>query len=332
MAALPAVPMLQKLIQDAPDTAARLRALWALHVTFGIDARTGIENLKSRDEWGARLDNPTGFREPGKSRAPHPESNDQGLKADPDLDQMAETDPSPLVRLFIASAAQRTRSPEFRSGLVKRLLAHGEDSADHNLPLMYWFAMEPLAADHSEESLTVALDTKIPRILNFVTRRIASLGTIEARDLLASTLGKLDDSARQLDMLTGLAAALKGQIAVPMPKDWAAVETKLAESANANVRILSQSLSLTFGSRTALAALRKTVSDPGSSTATRRAALDSLVGVKDAELPATLQLLLKDDTLRGAALRALAVSMTRKHPRPFWRFTRRWMRHKSGMR
>ena len=81
-------------------------------------------------------------------------------------ENIAESDASPLVRLFLASAAQRSPNEEVRGALVKRLLARFEDAQDHNLPLMYWFAMEPLVADHPQESLTAALETKLPKILN----------------------------------------------------------------------------------------------------------------------------------------------------------------------
>ncbi|HMC26268.1 MAG TPA: PVC-type heme-binding CxxCH protein, partial [Verrucomicrobiae bacterium] len=39
------------MLKAGADTAARLRALWALHVTGGFDAATAIDNLKSSDEW-----------------------------------------------------------------------------------------------------------------------------------------------------------------------------------------------------------------------------------------------------------------------------------------
>jgi len=135
-----------------------------------------------------------------------------------------------VVRLFVASAAVRSRSEDFRAGLVKRLLAHSEDASDHNLPLMYWFAMEPLVAEHPSESLNAALDTKIPKILNFTTRRIATLGTTEARDLLAEKLATLDDPAKQLEMLTGLSTALKGSAVSRCPKAGRRLKRNLVQA------------------------------------------------------------------------------------------------------
>ena len=83
------------------------------------------------------------------------------------------------------------------------------------------------------------------------------------------------------------------------------VESKLRDSANPDVRTLVATISLTFGSKAAQESLRKTLSDSSAPLAARRTALDALVGVKDSSLVQTLQSLLKDSALRGAALRAL---------------------------
>src|SRR6185437_16099002 len=123
---------------------------------------------------------------------------------------------------------------------------------------------------------------------------------------LVKVLGETGDTRAQLDILRGLSAAFKGQRHVPMPKGWERLETKLDRSANADVRALAQSLSLTFGSVKALAALRKTLADPSADLAARQTALDSLLGAKDAGLPELLFGLLKNGDLRGAAIRGLA--------------------------
>ena len=297
---------LRKTLGEATDSPARLRALWALHATGGLDARTAIESLKSSDEWVRAWTIQLAFESQDNLARLIREAEEKGIKADPDLNRLAESDPSPLVRSFIASAAQRSGSTEFRAGLVTRLLRHAEDAQDHNLPLMYWYAMEPLVAAQPEEMLAAAIDTKLPKILNFTARRIASIGDAASRDLLAEKLRTLDDAGKQADILLGFSTALKGQRSVVMPKGWAVVETRLGSSPSAEVRTLSQSLSLTFGSQNALAALRKTLADASQPAPARRAALDSLVNVKDAELPSTLLKLVADAPLRGAALRALA--------------------------
>ena len=124
--------------------------------------------------------------------------------------------------------------------------------------------------------------------------------------VLTTLLARSDDTQFYLDLLRGMSDGLKGQRNLTMPKGWEAIETKLGNSPNAEVRMLVQTLSLTFGSQKALTALRETLGNRSASVAARRSALDSLVGVKDTRLPSMLQDLLTDPDLGGAALRALA--------------------------
>jgi putative membrane-bound dehydrogenase-like protein len=296
---------LTTILRENPDSTRRLRALWALHVTSGLDARTAIANVRSPDEWVRAWTIQLVSESRQSIERVLREIDEQGLTADPDLNEMAESDPSPVVRLYLAAAAQRL--PEaVRADVVRRLLQRSEDAGDHNLPLMLWYALEPLVADHPLEALQAALETKLPKILNFTARRIAAEGTPAARDLLAEALGRLNDPAKQLDLLRGLSAALRGQRSVPMPKGWDAIESKLGGSSHGEVRMLTQQLSLTFGSQAALMAMRKTVEDPSAEAGARRAALDSLLAARDSEAPSLLLRLLNDSALRGGALRSLA--------------------------
>jgi len=304
----------KKLLADASDTPARLRALWAMHVATGLDARTAIENLKNTDEWLRGWTLQLAFESQENLGRLVQEVNDQGLKADPDLLTIADRDPSPVVRLFVASATQRIRDDDLRTKVVKRLLQHDEDSQDHNLPLMYWFAMEPLVADHPEESLAAALQTKLPHILNFTARRIALLATAAARDLISAQLASVRNPSQQLEMLSGLSAALKGQRSVAMPAGWEEIEKSLGASENVQVRALTETISLTFGSASARTKLRNAVADSKVPQPIRLSALDSLVSAKDPELPPVLFASLSDPGLRSPALRALGAYNDAKTP------------------
>jgi putative heme-binding domain-containing protein len=135
---------------------------------------------------------------------------------------------------------------------------------------------------------------------------MASTGSPADRDLLTERLATIQDPPRQREVLIGFSAALKGQRNVPMPKGWDKVESKLGHSSNIDVRTLCQSLSLTFGSKNAMALLRATLMDETAPDPARRAALDSLASVKDSGLPIILTGLLKDPSLRGPSIRALA--------------------------
>src|SRR5436190_23431885 len=64
-------------------------------------------------------------------------------------------------------------------------------------------------------------------------------------------------------------------------------------------------ISITFGDASSLKALRAKLADPSAASGDRKAALESLLGAKDPELPPVLHSLLLDPALRGAAIRAL---------------------------
>jgi putative heme-binding domain-containing protein len=136
----------------------------------------------------------------------------------------------------------------------------------------------------------------------------------EGLNALTELLVSNDDPQFQLDLLKGMSEGLKGRRGVPMPKGWDRVADKLAKSPNAQVRDLAQSLSLTFGSASALKALRETLLNKNAGAAARSNALMSLLATKDAQLPAALQRLLADPVMRAGALRGLAAYDDSKTP------------------
>ncbi|MEO8429268.1 MAG: PVC-type heme-binding CxxCH protein, partial [Verrucomicrobiota bacterium] len=291
-----------KILRENQNVTIKLRALWTLYATGYLGDPNSdpaepliVELLRSRDEylraWTIQLVVERGDAVWG------------GLLTQ--INRLAKEDPSPVVRRYLASAAQRIEATN-RWDLVAALNAHAEDATDHNLPLMAWFAMEPLVSTDMNRALSLAIDSKLPRILNFTTRRVAAIGSPEALAAITQTLSRAAEDTQRLDILSGLSVALKGQRSVTMPAGWESIESTLSASANSDVRALTQSLSLTFGSGKALAALRKTVTDSAADPSARRTALDSLLDAKDAGLPSILQALLQEPALRGAALRGLA--------------------------
>ena len=127
----------------------------------------------------------------------------------------------------------------------------------------------------------------------------------EALAALVGVIKEVDDPAFHLDILKGISAALKGQRNIKMPKGWKEIALKLAKSSNAEVRQLAQTLSLTFGSKAALDALRKVLVDGKANLADRQKALAALVAARDRALPEVLRGLLREKALRREALRGL---------------------------
>ena len=136
----------------------------------------------------------------------------------------------------------------------------------------------------------------------------------EALVALVGVLKEVDDPAFHLDILKGISLALKGQRNIKMPKGWNEIAPKLAKSPNAEVQQLAQSLSLTFGSKAALDALRKVLVDRKAKLTERQKALASLIDARDAKLPRVLRGLLKEEVLQREALRGLGAFEDAKTP------------------
>ncbi len=284
----------EKIAFENADETRRLRGLWALHAVGGINLATIERGLKDASPyvraWTIQL------------------ALDKGRTSGDVLEMLVELaakDPSPVVRLYLASALQRLPL-EARWRPLEGLLAHAEDATDHNLPLMYWYAAEPLAGVDADKALALALKSKVPPLLQFMVRRVSSSGTPEAMATLVAPLAKTTDAATRRTILQGLQAGLKGRRQVAMPKAWPEAFANLSRADDAEVRSLALSLAVTFGDAGAFAELRHTAAAPSADLKQRQGALAALLDARDRELAPVLQKLVGDASLRAAALRGLA--------------------------
>ena len=140
----------------------RLRALWALHAIGGLTPDLAMKQLGSPDAnvraWTIQL-----LCEDGAPSA-------DVLKRFADL---ARKDDSPVVRLYLACAMQRVPVAQ-RWEVLEQLVGHPEDDTDPNLPLMIWYALEPGVATDSSRASAVLGAAKIPKLMQFIARRMAS--------------------------------------------------------------------------------------------------------------------------------------------------------------
>ncbi|MBX7105412.1 MAG: DUF1080 domain-containing protein [Gemmataceae bacterium] len=275
------------------DVTHRLRALWAMHLTRGL-TEAGLQKCLGDPEpvmraWAVQLSL--------ENAKPSPAMLDR-------FAQLAKSDDSPVVRLYLASALQRLPLDQ-RAAILQGLVSHPEDATDHNLPLMYWYALEPLAGHQPRVALRLAAGAKIPNLLPFTVRRVGSVGTPEALAVLVEQLSASGDPTVELPILDGMRKALAGRRQVAMPAGWTEVAAKLAASKSAGVRDAALALSVTFGDPAALATLRASLTRRDS-VAARLAALAALLDAKDPALPPVLHQLLGDADLRGPAIRGLA--------------------------
>ena len=154
---------LVKMIDEAPEVPQKLRALWALHCTQGTTVAQLLDLTEHRNEylrsWAVRLLADSGGEIPA------------GVLAR--FIAMAKDDRSPMVRLWLASALQRMPL-EQRWDVVAALIAHAQDADDQYLPFMYWYAIEPLAKADSTRALKLAAASKVPKVRELVSRRVAA--------------------------------------------------------------------------------------------------------------------------------------------------------------
>lgn len=169
------VTQLEEQFRNAKTSPKRLRALWALHVVGGLNEGRLSMLLGHDDEyvrgWAIQFlcdkseinaFQPNGGKANGLS---------DGVKKK--LVMMAERDPSQVVRLYLSSAVQRMKF-EDRWSLLEGLVSHEKDIKDNNLPRMYWFGLEPMVPGNNDKALQLAVGSKIPKLSEFVARRIAS--------------------------------------------------------------------------------------------------------------------------------------------------------------
>ena len=154
--------VLAKALKSNRSVPLRLRALWALRVTGNLDEKKLEGLLQDSSEhlraWAIQL---------------LCENRKPSEVARAEFARMAHEDKSPLVRLYLASAMQRLLLKQ-RVPVLAHLLAHTEDKDDQNLPLMYWYATEPVVAGDRIAAVKLLTACKIPKVRQFITRRMAT--------------------------------------------------------------------------------------------------------------------------------------------------------------
>ncbi|GAB3494135.1 hypothetical protein GCM10027341_09900 [Spirosoma knui] len=190
---------LKEILAKNPDAGRKLRALWALHATKGITEKELVDLLANDNEyvrsWAIQL------LAEGKTVSP------ETLKR---MAALAQSDNSALVRLYLTSAMLRL-DPAQRWDVLDALVQKVEDKDDHNLPLMLWYAAEPLAAIDMKRALALAQKSKMAKHLPYTIQRVAAIGTDDAKKLLKELndrVGKLEHSHQNHEIQTLIAKAL----------------------------------------------------------------------------------------------------------------------------
>ncbi len=222
---------------------------------------------------------------------------------------------SPQLRLVIASDLQK-HAPHKRWQLLTLLTSHSEDASDPNLPLMYWYAMEPLADVDPKRALALGLSAgeKIPILKEYMIRRIGAGDPKKSLALLVEGLKVAKDDATRLTFLRGMNESLKGRKGVEAPAGWNELFVSLIESKNSELRMQLASVGAALGDKVVIETLRRMIADDNSSLQERREAIKILVRAQDAAAADSLRFVLANNDLRGDALRGLAAFDDPKAP------------------
>ncbi|MDB5385486.1 MAG: Cytochrome c [Planctomycetaceae bacterium] len=299
------------LLQDDLNIRQRLRLLESIHALRGtVDvAFTAPAKISDEHERALRLrliievcaDDRAGL---APDQALDPARRQAVLEAL--LLTTAQSDPSGLVQLYVASAMQRL-TVDKRWSIAEALAAKPDFANDRMFPLMVWYGIEPSVPRDPVRALALAKSSRIPFLTECIARRL----TLEIeRD--PATVDKLvalavkDESAHGVSIISGMALALNGWQKAKEPAGWPQAADKFSKLDNADVKRHLQGLSVVFGDGRALDELRKLVTDGNAEPESRRQALRALLVSKPADYVPTLFNLLGDRAMIFEAIRGLA--------------------------
>lgn len=173
---------LKDILNKNPDITRKLRALWTLQVIEGISEKELRDLLHHSDEnirsWAIQ------FLAEKKS------VSDETLAA---LESLAKIDKSALVRLYLTSGIMRLE-PSKRWNVLESLSQNETDASDHNMPLMLWYAAEPLAELDPTKAIVLAEKSKIPKMLNYMIQRVGAIQNEKAKTALKALSIRLGHS------------------------------------------------------------------------------------------------------------------------------------------
>ena len=279
---------LRRIFASDPNPDWRLRAMWSLHVTGGWTPAALLQALDDQDEyiraWAVQLLT--------EDRAPSANALERFAR-------MAREDPSPVVRLYLASALQRLDDTA-RWPIASALMAHADDAEDHNLPRMIWLGIEPLVKADPALALQRAGDTNIPMLARFIARRAVDA---DALDQVVAAIGRTPTT--QLSMLEGMRDGLEGRFDVAAPAAWAAVHGRLRRS-DRRVADVAQEVARQFGDTEATRRDVATVGNRNAPVEQRKRSIQLLAAQRRPQLIAEIPGVLGEPPLRLDAIRAIA--------------------------
>jgi putative membrane-bound dehydrogenase-like protein len=205
-------------------------------------------------------------------------------------------------RLLATSALQRC-DVSMRSELSSALLAHPEDADDPNIPFLIWYGLIPVAEQLPEQLPKLAAEGKIPKVREWITRRLAEMYATKPwplDELLRLTA--TSPEADRKDVLVGMKAGFAGSAKAAMPAAWKQFNKEFKD---ASLVSTAKALDVLFGDGRALDDVRKIALDNDADLNQRKAALSALISANPPDLRKVCEQLVKVRFLNVVAVKGL---------------------------
>jgi len=220
-----------------------------------------------------------------------------------ELVRLAKSDPSPVVRLYLASAIQRVNE-KTAWDLIAALAQHGEDREDRNSALLLWQSMAPRMPARLDAAFKIAERTPLVQLADWIHWYAASLEGPGIDRSLASLADVNSETLRR--RLAGLWLAVAQRASTPMPAAWKSIASKLYASADPRIVRQAERLAAVFGDDSMFPRLREVLANKSADIESRKHAFDVLNRARDRlSLPVFLKLL-DEPAFRGRAIDLVA--------------------------
>lgn len=293
---LNAAKILKQQFIAGETTVDRLRAMWTLHTMRALPPERLIEAARDRDphvrRWTVTLLTD--------------EALDEAIAGD--VYQQAAGDSDARVRLAVASAMRKLPA-KVRWAVAGVLSQFSDDASDPYLPLMIWYAVEPLVVNDSDMALQFARKAKLPRLKQFVIRRLTEDTRRTSLSSLFEFVGNADVTDR-VPLLTGIAKGLESS-----PRRNVSLRNvnfaPLLDQANSEILPLLTRISISLGDQKAIDSLKAQVLDAQTPIAERRRSLSTVLQLADSvEAEFLHRVIASSSELRLEAIEGLAARST----------------------